>query len=148
MIKVAVAGGFDPLHLGHLRHLQEARKLGDWLVVITHPDEVLVRKKGYCLLPLEHRLAILKELRCVDEVVVSVDGDGTVAETLMMIRPEIFAKGGDRTPNNIPQNEIGICNEIGCKIVYGIGEKIASSQELIKKVLNRAKAIERNLLKN
>jgi D-beta-D-heptose 7-phosphate kinase/D-beta-D-heptose 1-phosphate adenosyltransferase len=125
-----------------------AKKLGDYLIVMVNPDRDMVRKKGYCLLPLEHRLAILKELRCVDEVVVIIDKDGTCAETLKMIRPQIFAKGGDRTPNNMPENEIKACQEIGCKIVYGIGPKIASSQDLVKKALYRAKAIERYMQAN
>jgi D-beta-D-heptose 7-phosphate kinase/D-beta-D-heptose 1-phosphate adenosyltransferase len=145
---VAVSGGFDPLHLGHLRHMQLAKRLGDYLIVMVNPDRDMVRKKGYCLLPLEHRVKIIRELRCVDEVVVIIDKDGTCAETLKMIRPDIFAKGGDRAPDNMPENEIRACQEVGCKIVYGVGAKIASSQDLVKKVLNRGKVIERHPSEN
>jgi D-beta-D-heptose 7-phosphate kinase/D-beta-D-heptose 1-phosphate adenosyltransferase len=145
MTKVAVSGGFDPLHLGHLRHMQLAKGLGDYLIVMVNPDRDMVRKKGYCFMPLEQRMEIVRGLRCVDEVVVIIDKDGTCAETLKMIHPEIFAKGGDRTPDNMPENEIKACQEIGCKIVYGIGLKIMSSQDLVKKILNRTKAIERHL---
>jgi len=135
MIKVAVAGGFDPLHIGHLEHIRKAKKLGDWLVVIVNPDADLIRKKGYVFMPLEHRKAILEALREVDEVVVSIDSDGTVAKTLKLIKPDIFAKGGDRTPDNMPQNEIDACQEIGCKIVYGLGDKLDSSQWIVARAL-------------
>lgn len=134
---VAVAGGFDPLHLGHLEHLRKARKLGDFLVVITHHDDILAKKKGYCLLPLGDRIALLSELRCVDAVITAIDKDGTVAETLALVRPDIFAKGGDRVPGNMPQNEIEVCRRLGILIRYGIGNKINSSQELVKKAFNQ-----------
>ena len=134
-IKVAVAGKFDPLHRGHKKHIQEAAELGNWLVVITHPDEVVARtsSKGFCYQPLAERVAALKkELACIDEVVVAEDEGGTVARTLENIRPAIFAKGGDRIPGNMPQNEIDACEKIGCKIIYGVGgEKVESSSKLV-----------------
>jgi len=131
---IAVGGGFDPLHIGHIRHLQEARKLGTWLVVLVSNDEDMIRKKGYCFMPLEERMEILRELRCVDEVWETWDKDGTQAETLRAICPDVYAKGGDRTPDNMPVNEIEACAEIGCEIVYGVGEKIQSSSELVRKI--------------
>ena len=131
-IRVAVALGADPLHLGHLLHIREARKLGDYLIAITGPDEFLISKKGYCLLPLEDRMELLKSLREVDGVVVAVDKDGTVAETLRKIKPDIFCKGGDRTANAMPENEIKACEEIGCKIIYGVGKQLNSSSLLVQ----------------
>lgn len=133
MIRVAVSGGFDPLHLGHLRHMQLAKKLGDYLIVMINPDRDMIRKKGYCFMPLEQRLEIIKELRCVDEVVVIIDEDGSCAETLKRVHPDIFAKGGDRVPETMPPNEIEACCEIGCKIVYGVGEKLDSSSSLVRR---------------
>jgi cytidyltransferase-like protein len=133
MIRVMVSGGFDPIRRGHLQHFQLAKKLGDWLIVSVNPDEDMVRKKKYCFMPLEERQAIIRELRCVDEVITTIGKDGTQAETLRMVKPDIFAKGGDRTPDNMPQSEIDACREIGCKIVYGVGEKITSSQEAVKR---------------
>ena len=135
MTKVAVAGGWDPLHIGHVRHIEEATKLGDWLVVLVSSSEDMVRKKGIVFMPLNERVEILKALRCVDEVVVTIDKDGTMAQTLKMIRPDIFAKGGDRTPDNMPANEIEACKEIGCKIVYGVGEKLQSSSALLQRAI-------------
>lgn len=133
-VRVMVAGGFDPLHIGHLAHFQMAKKLGDWLIVSVNPDSDMIRKKGYCFMPLEERREIIKELRCVDEVLTTIDNDGTQAETLKLVKPDIFAKGGDRTPGNMPQNEVDACEEIGCKIVYGVGPKLTSSSELVRRI--------------
>ena len=133
-ITVAVCGAFDPLHSGHLEHIREARKLGDYLIVILNPDEDVIRKRGMVFMPLGQRFQILKALRDVDEVIVAIDGDGTVANTIKMLKPEILAKGGDRSPDNMPKNEIDACREVGCQIVYGVGKQLASSTELIKRI--------------
>ena len=127
----SVAGGFDPLHIGHVRHLQKARALGDYLIVMVSNDADMKRKKGYCFMPLPERMEILRALIYVDEVVETVDTDGTQVNTLRKIRPDIFAKGGDRTPDNMPQNEVDVCAEIGCKLVYNVGEQLNSSRKIV-----------------
>ena len=135
MIKVCCAGGFDPLHIGHIRHLQLAKQLGDMLIVLVSNDEDMIRKKGYCFMPLNERMEILRALTCIDVVIPTIDKDGTQAQTLRYVKPNIFAKGGDRlSPSNMPQGEIDACKEIGCEIVYGIGEQIQSSSYLIKRL--------------
>jgi D-beta-D-heptose 7-phosphate kinase/D-beta-D-heptose 1-phosphate adenosyltransferase len=139
MIKVTVAGGWDPLHIGHVRHIEEASKLGDWLIVLVSSDEDMLRKKGIVFMPLNERVEIMKSLRWVDEVIVTIDKDGTMAETLRMVRPNIFAKGGDRTPDNMPSNEVDVCKEIGCEIVYSVGKRLQSSSALIKKAQKEGK---------
>lgn len=63
------SGFFDPIHRGHVRLLKDARLLGDRLVVGVHRDECCVRKKGFCFMPLEDRLEVLKAMKCVDEVI-------------------------------------------------------------------------------
>ena len=131
MLRVAVAGGFDPLHIGHLRHFQKAKNLGDYLIVLVSNDEDMVRKKGYCFMPLEERVEILRALSCVDEVVPTIDSDGTQYRTLQLVKPDIFAKGGDRIPENMPEKEIQICNKLGIQIVYGVGEQIKSSSQIV-----------------
>jgi len=136
MIKVAITISFDLLHDGHIDHIEEASKLGDWLIVIVDPSDFLIKKKGYELIPLEARLRVAESIRYIDEVVVSIDKDGTCAETLRMLRPDVLAKGGDRTPDNMPQNEIDVCKDIGCKIVYEVGRKLNSSQILVKRAFN------------
>ena len=142
MITVAVAGGFDPVHGGHLAHLLAARELGDRLVVLLNCDDDMRRKKGYCFLPFKDRAAILQELRCVDEVREISDRDGSCGRALAELRPGIFAKGGDRGPTNMPQNELDICRDLGIQIVYGVGgDKVQSSSELVQKAVGKALVI-------
>ncbi|MEM1564274.1 MAG: adenylyltransferase/cytidyltransferase family protein [Candidatus Bathyarchaeia archaeon] len=138
--KIVLASGFfDPPHRGHIAYLREAKKLGDWLVVTIHRDECCVKKKGYCFMPLEDRLALLEAIKYVDEVVVCGPScDLTTTEVLQKVRPQIFAKGGDRTPENMPRSEVELCERLGIKIVYGVGGgKVQSSSWLVK---NFAKA--------
>ena len=140
MKTVLVAGGFDPLHIGHIQHFKEAKALGDVLVVAVNSDADMVRKKGYCFMPHLERMEIIKAIKYVDRVIPVIDSDGSCAATIMEVRPEIFAKGGDRNPkdNPIPQNEIDACNRIGCEIVYGIGGgKVQSSSALTNAVLRK-----------
>jgi D-beta-D-heptose 7-phosphate kinase/D-beta-D-heptose 1-phosphate adenosyltransferase len=130
-IVVAVSGGFDPIHIGHIRNLKEAKKLGDKLLVILNTDDFLIRKKGKPFMVFDERKEILEAIRWVDEVVASVDTDQTVCQSLRHYKPDIFAKGGDRTIGNIPEK--ATCNELGIKMVFGVGgAKIQSSSWLIK----------------
>lgn len=127
MIRVAVAGGWDPLHPGHIRHMKLAKKLGDQLIVIVDNDQNLIAKKGFRYYPLEWRVELLQDYSFIDQVIPNIDLSGCCAETLRMIRPNIFAKGGDRTPTSMPQAEIDVCREIHCEIIYGVGEIVSSS---------------------
>ena len=132
-IVVAVSGGFDPVHIGHIRYLKEAKKLGDKLLVILNTDDFLIRKKGKPFMVFAERKEILEAIRWVDEVVPSVDNDQTVCQSLRQYKPDIFAKGGDRTISNIPEKDT--CTELGIKMVFGVGgTKIQSSSWLIKGV--------------
>jgi len=72
---VAVSGAFDPIHIGHIRYIQEAAKLGDRLVVILNGDDFLLKKKGFVFMPFEDRKEIVQALKGVDEVVASIDSD-------------------------------------------------------------------------
>jgi len=125
--RVAVSGGFDPLHSVHLDHMMEAKRLGDWLIVIVNTDEFLIRKKGFFVLPLLERLRIIEEYPFVDQTVVCIDRDQTVAETLRLVKPDIFAKGGDRLSSHMPKKELDACKEIGCKVVYGVDRGVRRS---------------------
>ncbi len=134
---VAVSGGFDPLHIGHVRLFQEAKKLGDKLVVILNNDNWLKAKKGYAFMSQEERKEIIKALGCVDEVILTGHPenpkDMSVCAELKKIRPQLFANGGDRTNKNIP--EIPVCRDIGCKMIFemGKGGKVQSSSWLLDK---------------
>lgn len=127
---VAVSGYFDPLHVGHIELFKLARELGDKLVVIVNNNEQTEMKKGKYFMPAEERKKVLEELRCVDEVFVSVDKDRSVCESLRAVNPDIFANGGDRFNYEVP--EAKVCEELGIEIVDGLGNKIQSSSDLIK----------------
>lgn len=128
---VAVSGGFDPVHIGHIRLFEEAAKLGR-LVVILNTDEWLKRKKGYAFMSFEERSLILMSIRYVDEVVACTDKDETVCKTLELLKPDIFANGGDRLATNIPEYEV--CERLGIEMAFGIGGgKIQSSSTLVER---------------
>jgi D-beta-D-heptose 7-phosphate kinase/D-beta-D-heptose 1-phosphate adenosyltransferase len=130
MKKVVVSGYFDPLHLGHLKMFKEAAELGD-LVVIVNNTEQTINKKGYEFMPAVERAHIIQELSCVKEAWTAIDKNGTVCETLRKLQPDIFCNGGDRFEDNIPEKKI--CEELGIKMVFGVGGgKIQSSSDLVK----------------
>jgi D-beta-D-heptose 7-phosphate kinase/D-beta-D-heptose 1-phosphate adenosyltransferase len=132
---VVVAGGFDPLHYGHVRHILAAKELGDYLIVIVGTDYHMKLKKGFAFMPFAERVEIIRAIRGVDEVIGSIDKDGSVVKTLQLLQPDIYAKGGDRTPKTMPIKEIEMCKEMKCKIVYGVGgDKIQSSSKLVGKL--------------
>ena len=136
---VVVSGGFDPLHIGHIRYFNEARKLGDELVVILNSDNFLIEKKGYVFMPWSERREIIANLRSVDWVVDCIDKDQTVIKTLELLKPAIFAKGGDRMRENIP--EVAVCERLGIKMVFGVGgKKVQSSSQLAEKMKNEKRA--------
>jgi len=139
---VLASGFFDPPHRGHIAYLREAKKLGDWLVVTIHRDECCVKKKGYCFMPLEDRIAVIEAIKYVNEgVVCSESCDLTTCNILRSVKPKIFAKGGDRTPENMPRSEVELCKRLGTKIVYGVGGgKVQSSSLLVKNCKKKALA--------
>ncbi len=134
---VATCGGFDPLHVGHIRLFRGARRLGDKLVVVLNQDHFLRNKKGYVFMPYEERKEILQSLEPVDEVVDCIDEDNTVAETLAQVQPDVLAKGGDRKQGNMPDNELAVCEQYGIEVVYGVGgdDKPQSSSWLVENVI-------------
>ena len=146
MKKVIISGGFDPIHVGHIKLIQEAKKLGDYLIVIVNNDNWLKTKKGYCFMNQNDRKVIIESIKGVDEIIVTNhitnDTDTTVCDELFDIvvmsdddgvtNDIIFANGGDRKSDNIP--EYTFCTKNGIKMVFNVGgEKIESSSELVKK---------------
>lgn len=139
MIKVAVCGAFDPDHEGHLDNILKASRLGDWLIIMVANREQLILKKGEEILPLELRLAkmnkVLELLGGNGEVIACIDKNTTdCAETLLWLKPDIYAKGGDRTPENMSRAEIDACAAIGCRIVYGAGDLLNSSTAIVNQI--------------
>ena len=132
---VVVSGGFDPLHVGHLRMIKEAAQYGD-LTVVLNTDEWLLRKKGYVFMPWEERAEIIEAYDFVSRVVPAKDDDKTVVENLKDIKPDIFANGGDRRGENTP--EVKVCNDYGIEMIWNVGGgKIQSSSEMVKEVTDK-----------
>ncbi len=132
---VIVSGYFNPLHSGHLDMIESAAKLGDRLLVIVNNDKQQLLKKGKIILPQQNRYRLVNALRVVDEVILSIDEDPPVIETLRIIAKThpydelVFANGGDRDSDKvIPETEV--CSEYGIQLVFGLGEKIDSSTRI------------------
>ena len=128
MKKVAISGYFDPIHIGHLEYIKLAKTLGNYLIVIVNNDKQAFLKKGKSFMCEDDRLAIVSQIKDVDEAVVSIDEDKTVCKTLDLLKPDIFANGGDRSNEEIP--EYKICKENGIQVIDGLGNKIRSSSDL------------------
>ena len=128
MKKVCISGYFDPLHVGHIEYINKAKKLGDYLVVIVNNNLQCKLKKGKFFMDENDRVEIVKNLKSVDEVFLSIDSDKTVCQSLEKLKPSIFANGGDRKNYEIPESKVCSMNSI--EIIDGLGDKIRSSSDL------------------
>ena len=132
---IVISGGFDPIHIGHLRMIKDASKLGTKLIVIANCDRFLVDKKGYVFMPIEERLEILKSFDGVDKAVESIDDDMTVCKTIEWLAKDediaCFANGGDRrNEDDIPESFV--CEKYGIEMEFNVGGgKIQSSSSLV-----------------
>ena len=133
---VLVTGGFDPLHSGHIAYFKAARQLGNMLVVGINSDAWLTRKKGNPFMPASERITIIENLKMVNHCILFNDDDDTSLEAInnvKMLYPNsqiVFANGGDRTANNIPE-----MSEKDVEFVFEVGgkEKINSSSWILDK---------------
>ena len=127
---IAVSGGFDPIHIGHIRMIKDASRYGD-VMVIVNSDEWLMRKKGYVFMPWKERAEIMGNIKGVRIVTEVDDSDGTVCQALSRHKPDVFANGGDRKQNNTP--EMDLCEEIGIQMMWAVGgnNKSQSSSWLV-----------------
>ena len=137
-VVVAVSGGFDPIHIGHVRMFESAKQLGDRLVVILNNDNWLVLKKGRAFMTERERKEVIESIRFVDEVILTKHTLGTtdisICNELRELKPHIFANGGDRKPSGDPVPEVAVCRELGIKMLYNVGRggKVQSSSWLLK----------------
>lgn len=144
MTTIAVSGGFDPVHVGHIEMMKEAKGLGDRFVVIVNNDNWLKKKKGFAFMNEQERKAIIEAIRYVDEVILTGHKenpeDMSVCKELEALKPDIFANGGDRKPDGDPVPEVELCDRLGITMVYNVGKsgKIQSSSELVKRVKLKA----------
>lgn len=146
-----VSGGWDPVHKGHIELIEKASKFGDVCVILNH-DEWLTKKKGKPFMEFAERRFIMEHIKGVRHVIAQLDDDTTVCKTIKYIVETarkhftkgghiynsqmmpydafLFGNGGDRAKLNTP--EVDTCIELGVGLVWGLGDKIQSSSELIK----------------
>lgn len=126
---IMVSGGFDPIHIGHVRMILEASEYGD-VIVVANSDDWLMRKKGYIFMPWEERAEIIRAIKGVSRVERVDDSDDSVCEAIERCRPDAFANGGDRKGNNTP--EVALCDNLGIDLIWNVGGgKIQSSSDLV-----------------
>lgn len=145
---VAVSGGFDPIHVGHVRMFNEARLHGERLVVILNNDNWLIAKKGFVFMPEKERKEIIESFESVDKVVLTShkknDSDRSVVHVLKKIRPAVFANGGDRTVHDAHNKTSSLnpeqlfCANCNIQMVFNVGRggKIQSSSWLVEAARN------------
>lgn len=141
-----VTGGFDPIHSGHIQYLKAAAEFADYLIVGLNSDEWLTRKKGRPFMPFEEREAILNELLVVDKVISFDDEDNTACHAIEMVKhlykdpfnnsfhtPIIFCNGGDRTTDNVPEQD-RFKDDEWVSFEFGVGgeNKINSSSWILE----------------
>ncbi len=141
---VLVSGGFDPIHIGHVRMFEAAKKLADKLVVVMNNDNWIQAKKGFVFMPEKERAEIISSFPFVDRVVLTAhkhkDPDRSVVRELKKLKPDIFANGGDRDPKDAKNQNSSLnpeqqyCVENGIEMVFGVGHggKVQSSSWMIR----------------
>lgn len=132
-----VSGFFSPLHIGHLDMIEAAAAHGDMLIVIVNNNHQQVMKKGKLIIDEHDRLRIVEALRAVDHAMIAVDEDRTVSESLVAIAQKfggshdlVFANGGDRKPEFVPEAQV--CDDNNIELTFGVGgsEKADSSSRI------------------
>lgn len=139
---IITSGYFNPLHIGHINLIKEAKALGDYLVVIVNNDKQVALKGSVPFMDEKERMVIVEAISGVDEVFLSVDTeDAFQGKSLEFIAKKhseceiIFAKGGDRNFDNLPECEKNACREFNIKVINNVGgEKVQSSSWLLRGV--------------
>ena len=117
---VMVSGGFDPIHVGHVRLIREASQYGN-VIVAVNSDKWLFRKKGFNSISFRERKEFLMAIKGVVDVIEVDDEDGTVCAALIEYQPTYFANGGYRTIYNTPETEV--CEQVGIEMLWNIGSQ-------------------------
>jgi cytidyltransferase-like protein len=136
MKTVAIAGHFNPIHVGHLQLIDAARNMGDKLIVIVANDTQAGNKRKPVLIPLQERMMLVSRIKGVDEVIASIDLDTTIKETLKLVKPDVLASGCDENhPDAIEEAEI--CYNLGIQTKWNVGgNKIRSSSIILNNYKN------------
>lgn len=128
-----VSGGFDPIHEGHVENILESKNNSDGVIALVNSDEWLCRKKGKNFMNFQTRSTVVGAIKGVIDVIAFDDSDNSACDGLRKARAKypndtlVFAKGGDRTADNIP--EIPVCKELNIEIKYNVGFGISGRQK-------------------
>ena len=135
---IIVSGYFNPIHKGHLEYFNNAKALCDELFVIVNNDHQRELKGSKEFQKEDERMIIVSNIKAVDKVILSIDQDRSVCETIRMIAEKYgteyelsFANGGDQNNDTIPERPI--CEEMNLALIDGLGDKIQSSSWLLNK---------------
>lgn len=137
---VLITGGFDPIHSGHIAYIKAARELGDRLIIGVNSDNWLERKKGKFFMSFKERYSIVDAIKGVDLAISFDDSDGSAKDAIRIVRDMypndeiVFANGGDRTKENIPEMSV---NDTNISFVFGVGgeDKMNSSSWILNNYL-------------
>jgi cytidyltransferase-like protein len=134
---VIVSGYFNPIHKGHIEYFNNAKANGDKLIVIVNSDHQRAIKGSKEFQKEDERVFIVSNIKSVDMVLMSIDRDRTVCQTIKNVYNQLsseyniaFANGGDQNNDSIPEKQI--CEELGVELIDGLGGKIQSSSWLLK----------------
>lgn len=135
---IIVSGYFNPIHKGHLEYFKNAKQHADFLFVIVNSDLQRKLKGSKPFQDEKERMIIVNSIKGVDKAILSIDKDRTVCETIKKIAQEYgeefslaFANGGDQNNDTIPEKPV--CEQLGVKLIDGLGDKIQSSSWLLNK---------------
>lgn len=135
---VIASGYFNPIHKGHIEYLNRSKEIGDFLFVIVNNDHQRSMKESKKFMDEDERLLIIKNIKSVDDAMISIDENRLVEKSIEFIYNQfgskfdkcIFTNGGDQTAQTIAEREV--CDRLGIELVFGLGDKIQSSSWLIK----------------
>ena len=127
---IAISGGFDPIHIGHLQLFRDASEYGK-VCVVLNSDSWIVNKKGFFFMPWEERSLIITSIPWVSKIIKAKDRDGTVCDTLREIRPDYFGNGGPRRLSNMPLKEISLCEELNIPMIWNLGENSMQTPHML-----------------
>ncbi|MDR1561335.1 MAG: adenylyltransferase/cytidyltransferase family protein [Holosporaceae bacterium] len=134
-----VSGGFDPIHEGHIEMIRDAGAKSDGVILLLNSDEWLRRKKGKNFMNYRSREIICSNIKGVIDVLAFEDFDNSACDGIRRARDKypndllVFANGGDRTKENIPEESI--CEALGVELEFGVGGnlKANSSSWILKR---------------
>lgn len=138
-----VSGGFDPIHEGHISMIKASAAESDGVIVLLNSDDWLRRKKGTNFMDMKTRRIICENLKGVIDVLDFDDTDNSASDGIYRVRKKyandhlVFANGGDRTKENIPEQPM--CDQCHVDLKFGVGgeEKANASSKILNEYLKK-----------